>query len=171
MEPVFGLAISQKIARKMNSEITIRSEQGVGSTFSFTLKTRVEFSEEKTTAGPLHVKRCLIVDDNASNRSMLESTLRGMGIETESCENGLDAMKLLERSRVFDAMLCDYHMPYIDGLEIIAMIRSKLNLTAQELPVYPDAFLQRMMPRYTVVCDELGVAHRISKPVRTDETH
>jgi len=163
-----GLAISQKIARKMNSEITIRSEQGVGSTFSFTLKTRVEFSEEKTTAGPLHVKRCLIVDDNASNRSMLESTLRGMGIETESCENGLDAMKLLERSRVFDAMLCDYHMPYIDGLEIIAMIRSKLNLTAQELPVIlmhsssDDATVHRR-------CDELGVAHRISKPVRTDE--
>jgi CheY-like chemotaxis protein len=87
-------------------------------------------------------------------------------IRCESCENGLEAFKLLKQSEAFDVIICDYHMPYLDGLETIRMIREKLKLSSEKQPVIllhsssEDAEMHRK-------CEETGVLFRLTKPVKS----
>jgi CheY-like chemotaxis protein len=90
------------------------------------------------------------------------------GIECVSCDNGLSALKTIGNSGPFDVIICDYHMPFIDGLETIRLIREKLKLSADKQPIMllhsssDDAELHRK-------CDELGVHFRLTKPVKADQ--
>lgn len=165
-----GLIISDLIARKMGSKIEMDSKQGEGTTFYFEIITEIE-EGERLNAGSLElIKRCLIIDDNANNRLILEEMLASWGVENESCDNGLAALKLLETTQPFDVVICDYNMPYIDGLETIRMIRNKLNLTAERQPAIllhsssDDADLHKQ-------CDELGVRFKLTKPVKGHDLH
>ncbi|HPJ13068.1 MAG TPA: response regulator, partial [Caldisericia bacterium] len=160
-----GLSISQMIVEKMNSTIHVESQPGEGSTFYFDLITEVE-EGEKIIPNRIHtIHRCLIIDDNANNRMILEHMLAGWHIDSVSCENGFDALKTLETSKAFDVIICDYHMPYLDGLETIKMIREKLKLSPDKQPIIllhsssDDAELHKR-------CDELGICFRLSKPVK-----
>jgi len=165
-----GLVISEMIAQKMGSKIYITSEFGVGTTFYFDIETDVEYGEKINTDNIQSIKRCFVIDDNENNRIILEHTMANWGIECVSCENGLDAMKVIETSKPFDVVICDYHMPYIDGLETIRLIREKLKLTPQKLPIIllhsssDDAELHRK-------CDEYGVRFRLTKPVKAEDLY
>lgn len=165
-----GLVISDMISKKMGSKINIKSQQGVGTTFYFDLIANVEYGERMDTSAIHSVKRGFIIDDNLNNRIILEHTLTNWGIECESCDNGLTALKLIETSKPFDVIICDYHMPYIDGLETIKMIREKLKLSAYKQPVillHSSSDNEELHRK----CDELGVRFRLTKPVKADELY
>ncbi len=163
-----GLIISEMIAGKMGGKINIESTPELGTTFCFDITTTVEDGEKPDTMQIAHVKRCLIIDDNANNRLILERMLKQWQIKCDSCDNGLEALRRLETSRPFDVIICDYNMPYIDGLETIRIIREELKLSPDKQPVIllhsilEDAELQRK-------CDEMGVRFRLSKPVRSND--
>jgi len=165
-----GLVISEMIAEKMGSKINITSQSDIGSIFYFEIETDVEHGDKITAKKTPTIKRCFVIDDNENNRIILEHTLANWGIECVCCDNGLDALKILETSNSFDVVVCDYHMPYIDGLETIKMIREKLKLTPDVLPVIllhsssDDAELHRK-------CDEIGVRCRLTKPMMTQELY
>ncbi len=165
-----GLIISDLIIQKMNSKIQIDSIPGEGTTFFFDIITDTE-DEEKLDKGSIDkIKDCLIIDDNANNRFILEEMLKGWNIAHESCESGLMAIKLLETTKPFDIIICDYKMPHLDGLETIRMIREKLKLTPEIQPVIllhsssEDEVLHR-------ICDELGVRFRLTKPVKSHDLY
>jgi PAS domain S-box-containing protein len=161
-----GLIISDMIAKKMGSRINMRSTPGEGTTFYFDLITGFEDGEKHDATQIESVKRCLIIDDNFNNRLILEQMLSQWKIRCESCENGLEAFKLLKQSEAFDVIICDYHMPYLDGLETIRMIREKLKLSSEKQPVIllhsssEDAEMHRK-------CEETGVLFRLTKPVKS----
>ncbi|SIQ91754.1 PAS domain S-box-containing protein [Alkalispirochaeta americana] len=163
-----GLIISDMIARKMGSEIRVESDPGQGTVFSFEFSARVERGRHSEHPVSLKGWRVLVIDDNASNRLILERLLERWGIVSESCENGLEALKLLERSGPFDVIMCDYHMPYLDGLETVRMIRSNPDLSAERQPIIllhsssDNQELQRD-------CENLGIRFRLTKPVRTHD--
>lgn len=165
-----GLTISNLIAQKMDSNIQFDSKQGEGSVFYFDLVTETEAGEKHDRGSILNVKRCLIIDDNENNRRILEDMLGRWNIENESCDNGLTALRILETSRPFDIIICDYNMPYIDGLETIRMIREKILLTPEKQPVIllhsssDDVELHKK-------CDELGVRYRLTKPVKSSDLY
>jgi len=165
-----GLVISEMIAKKMDSGINIVSEQGKGTTFYFDIETTVEHGEKIDTTAMKSVKRCFVIDDNEHNRIILEHTMANWGIECVSCDNGLAAIRILETSQPFDVIICDYHMPYIDGLETIDLIRNKLQLTPEKLPIIllhsssDDAELHKK-------CDELAIRFQLTKPVKTEELY
>ncbi|MDO9154980.1 MAG: response regulator [Paludibacter sp.] len=165
-----GLVISQMIAKKMDSGINIASELGEGATFYFDIVTEVEHGEKMDVAAIQSVKRCFVIDDNENNRIILEHTMANWGIECVSCDNGLTAIKILETAASFDVIICDYHMPYIDGLETIKLIRERLKYTPEKLPIIllhsssDDAELHKK-------CDELGVRFRLNKPVKAHELY
>ncbi len=71
-----GLIISEMIASKMGSKINVSSTQGVGTTFFFDITTDVEHGEKLDSTQIAEVKRCLIIDDNANNRLILEQMLQ-----------------------------------------------------------------------------------------------
>jgi PAS domain S-box-containing protein len=165
-----GLVISEMIAQKMGSKINIKSQLGKGSTFYFELVTEVEYGEKVNTDNIQSIKRCFVIDDNENNRIIIEHTMANWGIECVSCDNGLDALKIIETSEAFDVVVCDYHMPYIDGLETIKLIREKLKLSPDKLPIIllhsssDDAELHKK-------CDEYGVRFRLTKPVKAEDLY
>ncbi|MBF0406054.1 MAG: response regulator [Candidatus Riflebacteria bacterium] len=165
-----GLIISQLIAKKMNSEIKIESIQGKGTTFYFDAVTEIEYGEKNAHGVVQSIKRCFIIDDNESNRMILEHKLTSWGIYCLCSDNGLDAVRIIESSGTFDVILCDYHMPDIDGLETIRMIRQYLKLDADKQPII---LLHSSIDNEELhrKCDELGVRFRLTKPVKSSELY
>lgn len=161
-----GLIISELIAKEMGGKIQIKTKQGEGTTFYFDIITDTEDGEKLDKSSINKIKRCLIIDDNANNRLILEGMLDMWKISYESCSDGLTALKLLGESSPFDIVICDYNMPYLDGLETIRMIREKLKLSPQKLPVIllhsstDDAEMHKK-------CDEIGVRFKLTKPVKS----
>ena len=165
-----GLIISEMIAQKMGSNIEIESTPGKGTTFYFEIVTKTEQGEKIDTSSLKEIKRCLVIDDNADNRMILEHIMANWGIECKSCDNGYTALDTIAASEPFDVIICDYHMPKIDGLQTIRLIRERLKLTPAMQPIIllhsssDNSELHRK-------CDELGVRFRLTKPVKSDELY
>lgn len=165
-----GLVISEMIANKMGSKIEFRSVQGEGTTFFFEIITETEKGSNTLTCNIEKIKRCLVIDDNENNRLILKGMLENFGIEYEGCDNGLSALKILETSRKVDLIICDYHMPYLDGLETIRLIREKLNLSVDKMPIILLHSSSESSDLYKK-CEVLGVKLRLVKPVKSSELY
>jgi PAS domain S-box-containing protein len=163
-----GLIISENIAQKMGSHLHLESSPGIGSTFYFTIQTEIEYSDTAAVGRIEDIRRSLVIDDNENNRKILEHMLAAWDIECTSCENGFESLKLIERDGPFDVIICDYHMPYIDGLETIKMIREKLHLTPGKQPVILLHSSSDDL-RLHEECTNLGVRWRLTKPVKRKE--
>jgi signal transduction histidine kinase/DNA-binding response OmpR family regulator len=163
-----GLAISEMIAKQMDSKIKIKSTLGIGTTFYFDIETNAEHGEKSDPTAMKSINRCLVIDDNENNRIILEHTMAYWNIECVCCDNGLTALEVIKSSPLFDVIICDYHMPHLDGLETIKLIRHNLNLSPEKQPIIllhsssDDSELHKK-------CDELGVRFRLTKPVKSDE--
>jgi DNA-binding NtrC family response regulator len=106
--------------------------------------------------------RILIVDDDAGQRSLLDSFLKGQGFETETVSSGEQALQALEKAH-FQMVISDVRMPGMSGLETLRRVRQK----AAELPVllvtaYADI-------RDAVVAMRDGAVDYLTKPIDLDE--
>jgi len=162
-----GLVISDQLAQKMGGKLELTSTKGEGSEFYFTIETALKDDAKTTTPDISNIKSCLVIDDNQNSRTITEDILKRWGIECVGCDNGLESLKIIENSYLFDAILCDYQMPYLDGLETVKTIRQKLKLHPEKLPVIlmhssvDDAELESKCK-----CKELGIYFRLIKPVK-----
>jgi len=165
-----GLVISSRIVAMMGGTIQVRSNPGQGSEFEFAVTCTVE-PDNQSEKRPIHFPRCcIIVDDNASNRLILERLLEAKGIRTISCSDGPSALSVLRQAlsdTKIDAMICDYHMPGMDGIEVIRRVRQELGLSPQSLPVM---LLHSSADDATVVayCEKYEVQVRATKPIQSD---
>ena len=124
-----GLSISRQLVGAMGGEIGVESEEGKGSTFWFTA--RFDKPEEKLPVLPvpcldLQRIRVLIVDDNATNRSILSRQITHWGIRNEAVEGGDEALAALRdaeaEGKSFDLAILDMQMPVMDGLQLAQAI-------------------------------------------------
>jgi len=161
-----GLIISDMIASKMGSKINIRSAPGVGTTFFFDIITEIEYGEKPDTSQIEQVNSCLIIDDNAKSRVILEQMLKQWHIECVSCGNGYEALNRLEISNPFDVIICDYNMPDNNGLDTIRMIREKLRAEKQAFILLHASSEEHQLFRK---CEEMGVHLHLSKPVKSKQ--
>jgi len=163
-----GLAISNMLAEKMGSKIEIYSEPEKGSTFFFTIETQYETGDKLQANSLKSLNRILVIDDNSNNRMILEHTFNNWGIEFVGSDNGLSALNLLERSKRFDLIIVDYHMPYLNGIDTIRLIREKLKLTPDIQPIILLHSSSDDIELYEE-CKKLGVRFNITKPIKSEE--
>ena len=163
-----GLVISQLIAEKMGSTINIKSTEGVETIFYFDITTRFEAGNKLDYTKIKGVKRCLIIDDNINNQTIMKQMLLQWQIESECCDGGFEALKIIEQPEPFDLIICDYHMPYINGIETIRMLRAKLKFTSEKQPVI---LLHSSLDNIQLENDflDLGIRFRLSKPVKSND--
>jgi PAS domain S-box-containing protein len=165
-----GLIISNLLTEKMGSQIHVKSEWGKGSIFSFDIQTNVQINKEINdinTKPNLPINSVLVIDDNSTNRRILEVNLKHWGIDFNETDNGLSALKLLEIKK-FDLLIIDYHMPDMDGLEVVRLIRDRLGITPEIMPI---VLLHSSSDDQTLrnECKKLNIKYNLVKPVKADE--
>lgn len=165
-----GLAICSRLTDAMDGEIGLHSIPGEGSTFWFRLPLPVAppSTDPVPAAGFLNGLRVLVVDDNATNRLVLESQLRGWRLLPEAVP---DAASALVRAREADAAgepfhlaVLDFCMPDTDGLELARRIKADAGLADMEL-----ILLTSTMQVNAAEISQAGVREWLMKPVRSSE--
>lgn len=126
-----GLAISKKFSNLMEGDITIESEYGTGSEFSFSFK-YLEGNESASKGGEEQLQvvslspemkglKVAIVDDRFENRDILYKKLNPLGFDTRMAENGKEAVELYKQWKP-DIILMDVVMPVMNGVEATKQI-------------------------------------------------
>ncbi|WP_051359939.1 response regulator [Adhaeribacter aquaticus] len=120
-----GLAISKRLVTLMNGEITAESVAGQGTVFRFTIRTQASTQAFQTyvhvNTEDLHGKKILVVDDNATNRKILESQLLQWKFTPTLASSAKEALKLI-KLKDFDLVITDMSMPEMDGVDLAEFI-------------------------------------------------
>lgn len=126
-----GLSISRKLSQLMGGDLKVHSSQGAGSTFYFSIKTvssKIKPAKERNHNDLKNI-RALIIDDNKTNRKILESTLDSWNIYHISAELGAEGIELIHKEisnkTPFDLILLDMMMPGMTGLEVARQLQSE----------------------------------------------
>ncbi|MGI2031415.1 response regulator [Rhizobium panacihumi] len=124
-----GLAITAGLVNLFGGSIDVESKVGRGSVFTVSMPLEVVSERNNAPALPLATEgaKILVIDDNAVNRRILTEQLGMWGFDTVAADGGPEGLAVLaEASRLgitIDAVVLDYHMPEMNGMEVAAHIR------------------------------------------------
>ena len=165
-----GLTISKRLVEMMGGRMWVESVEGEGSAFHFTASLGVgkaAQAPQAVAAVTLAGLAVLVVDDNATNRRILEEMLSHWGMQSTLAESGAAALAWVQQSPYpFAFILTDFHMPNMDGFTFIERLRQNSLAAAESKIIMLTSAGQR---GDAARCRELGVAAYLTKPIRQSE--
>jgi signal transduction histidine kinase/CheY-like chemotaxis protein len=168
-----GLSISSRLVTLMGGRIWAESTLGAGSTFHFTAR----FGKKKppvTEPIPAHLESLqdipvLVVDDNASNRRILEATLRRWKMLPTMAPSGEEALQAIEAAldagNPYRVLLVDGSMPGMDGFQLVNSISHLPDMMATVIMMFSAAEQAEYSPR----CRDLEITETLVKPLSPAE--
>jgi signal transduction histidine kinase/CheY-like chemotaxis protein len=169
-----GLTISRRLAEMMGGRIWVESEMGVGSQFHFsvqfgTAKSHASHSVGSPPSAHLRGSRVLIVDDNRTNRRILEGLLKHWEMKATAVSSAEEALAEIAAARAASApyhlILTDMHMPKMDGFQFVETIKGQPHPSTATIMMLTSGGQRGDSAR----CSELGIAAYLLKPVRQSE--
>jgi two-component system, sensor histidine kinase and response regulator len=167
-----GLSISSSLVEAMGGSVWIESEPGMGSTFHFNARFGLQENScpmEELALPELADLEVLIVDDNATNRRLMQEMLRGGGMSPTAVDQGPKALALLEKAttqgKFFSLVLLDAHMPEMDGYEIATKIKSHPRFGESKVVMLTSARLRGDGAK----CREIGISAYLTKPIKQSD--
>lgn len=158
-----GLVICKNIVKALGGYIKVESEYAKGSTFSFDLELEFATCELKYTIVSKECSRVLIVDDQKIARVVLKDMLENFGCECVEASNGVEALKIIEKSmnedKEFDILLIDWNMPLLNGVDTLKELK---NLKYKKTPTI---FMISAHSKDDIDFTDIQIDSFISKPV------
>jgi len=162
-----GLSIVKNLAKLKGGLLEVSSEQGQGSTFSFSnwyevLQSSGEVNQVKNEPlVPFDNVKILVAEDNPINKFLIVKILKDWNIDAEVVENGQDAIDKLKENN-YDLILMDTYMPVMNGLDAIKCIREGYAPGKEKIPVI--TFSAAVMEPDKKTAIEAGADDVLSKP-------
>ncbi len=167
-----GLAICKRLIETMGSEIELKSVEGQGTTFSFTLILPPGDEKRATAEGragdlqgitnlakPMDI---LVVDDNAINRKVMEGLLSRDGHRVTTLQSGREALDMLA-NKGFQLVFLDIEMPEMNGIEVMRHIREAGSARIRNTPVV--ALTGNVGEEDRLRYREAGMRETLAKPI------
>jgi len=168
-----GLAISSRLVKLMEGRIWLESESNKGSRFHFTAKFAVVKGPQPQPAPLVEVSLqgtpVLVIDDNATNRRILEAMLESWSMQPALVASGQEGLVAMRRAKdmgkTFPLILLDAQMPDMDGFMVVEELKEDPTLAGSAIMMLTSAGQRGDAAR----CRALGISAYLVKPIRQSE--